>query len=108
MSHTAFYSGKPVVISLSGKRATAYIGVQPSIDDPISASQSIDVQGMDNQDGDAQRDGKTDQLELDQLFFQPQSFQMSKNGFPSVDFITYRVRNRQFELDIVQHIYGKN
>lgn len=92
MSHTAFYSGKPISISLSGKLATATIGEQPSKDSDLRHTQS---------------DIKTDQLELEQLFFQPQSFQLSKNGFPSVESITYQGRNRQFELDIVQHIYEK-
>lgn len=77
MSHTAFYTGKPVTISLSGKVAEAQVG------------------------------DKTDRLALNDIFFQPQTFHLSKNGFPSVDSVSYQGRNRQMELDIVQHIYQK-
>jgi prepilin-type N-terminal cleavage/methylation domain-containing protein len=77
MSHTAFYSGQRVTIDLEGKLASATLGE------------------------------RKDSLEFESLFFQPQQFTLSKNGFPSVGSVLYQERDKTVKLDIIEHIYEK-
>ncbi|MCS6191613.1 MULTISPECIES: pilus assembly FimT family protein [Shewanella] len=82
-SFSAFNRGVPLTITLHGHQVVAFTDIHSEQPDAVSAM-------------------PIDSITFDGLFFQPQTFLLNKNGFPSQQTVEYQLLDKQFSINIQQ------